>query len=75
MKREYCYVLTIQYPAPGGRGFGVSTDSGVFIPGPGQTRVQVYEQLLERMVRATGATRTNTLFFSLEPNALSEVTR
>ncbi|MFD7667787.1 hypothetical protein [Streptomyces sp. NPDC059788] len=64
------YVLTLQFPAPGG-GFGVSSKHGTLTPPPDWTRNDALRWLLDDAAREDWMLRgANVLFFSLEPNGL-----
>lgn len=67
---KWHYVLTLQFPAPGG-GFGVSSKHGTLTPPSGWTRGDALRWLLDDAAQndpmLCGA---NVLFFALEPNGL-----
>lgn len=67
---KYSYIFTVQYPGPGGRGFGLRTQSGVIEVEPGQSRHAILMDLYNQATQATGADHVDVLFFELEPDTL-----
>ncbi|MFH9425465.1 hypothetical protein [Streptomyces sp. NPDC017529] len=68
--KKWHYVLTLQFPAPGG-GIGNNTRHGTFNLPPEWTRDDVLRRLLEEAAQQDPMLRgANILFFALEPNGL-----
>jgi hypothetical protein len=76
--RTYQWVMTVQLSTPAGT-VSLTSAHGVVAPGQGQTRAQVFQQLLEKTVsqaeddgRSGGFSLGNpvVIFFSLEPDKL-----
>ncbi|MGI5422951.1 hypothetical protein [Actinomadura luteofluorescens] len=70
----YFYVITIQWvPEPGAA--SCVTSYGTYHPPRAFTRLDAFRDILARETKAAGlpeGAKANTLFFSLEPNALPE---
>ena len=69
---KYAYILTVQRPGPNGSGFMLTDLSGVRDFPAGASRLDVYEQIMAQTADLFEVDRgaLNTLFFSLEPDAL-----
>lgn len=66
---SHFFAITLQ--APGYDGFEINTYSGTVTPAPGQTRYDLYQQLRNEIAASNpDMARSNTLFFSVESNAL-----
>lgn len=64
--REFHYVITLQNPV--GAGVHLQTQEGIYSAGPGVTRQEAYIQIVDSLNRPDA----NVMFFSLEPNRLSD---
>ena len=65
----YHYILTVQY-SNGNGGLRISTLSGPWFVGEGETRSDVYDEIMRQTKESLGHNHPNTMFFSLEPDEL-----
>lgn len=66
---RYHYVITLQGEMRNGVQ-PVSYEHGVIVPEPGQTRADLFRQILRGAVAKSSAANPVPLFFSLEPDKL-----
>jgi hypothetical protein len=65
----YHYILTVQY-SNGHGGMRVSTLSGPWYVSEGDTRSDVYDEIIRQTKGALAQSHLNTMFFSLEKDEL-----
>jgi hypothetical protein len=69
-KREYHYVITLQFTKEGVPGVNVTTIEGTVDAARGSTRMELYRDVYARACKESGVVGAATLFCMLEPNAL-----
>jgi hypothetical protein len=69
-KREYHYVITLQFVKEGVPGVNVNTIAGTAVAAKGATRQEVYQDVYSKACAALEIESGATLFCMLEPNQL-----